>query len=236
DAVDGDARLDLGPGEGLHQVLRQGQARSLDDDVLGRLAPLQQPLDGGQEILGDGAADAAIGELDHVVRRACGVAAAQEDLAVDAELAELVDDEGDAAAAGVGEQVAHEAGLAGAEKAGDDGGGDAAHDYSCRGVDRPTSPRPSPPPGAEREGPAQREGEVGASMISRASFSTSGRPAATSTTRCACAATLWLRRPAWSRKARASALSGTMPRPTSLATSTAGPSRRGSVSMSSAMA
>jgi adenosylcobyric acid synthase len=26
---------------------------------------------------------------------------------------------------------------------------------------RPTSPRPSPPPGAEREGPAQREGEVG---------------------------------------------------------------------------
>ena len=26
----------------------------------------------------------------------------------------------------------------------------------------PTSPQPSPPPGAEREGPAQREGEVGA--------------------------------------------------------------------------
>jgi len=25
----------------------------------------------------------------------------------------------------------------------------------------PTSPRPSPPPGAEREGPAKREGEVG---------------------------------------------------------------------------
>jgi adenosylcobyric acid synthase len=32
---------------------------------------------------------------------------------------------------------------------------------------RPTSPRPSPPPGAEREGPAQREGEVGARSAQR---------------------------------------------------------------------
>jgi adenosylcobyric acid synthase len=38
---------------------------------------------------------------------------------------------------------------------------------------RPTSPRPSPPPGAEREGPAQREGEVGvrqSRILSRAPF------------------------------------------------------------------
>ena len=32
----------------------------------------------------------------------------------------------------------------------------------ARSETRPTSPQPSPPPGAEREGPAQREGEVGA--------------------------------------------------------------------------
>src|SRR5260221_83613 len=34
---------------------------------------------------------------------------------------------------------------------------------------RPASPRPSPPPGAEREGPAQREGEVGGRTLRRPS-------------------------------------------------------------------
>ena len=48
-------------------------------------------------------------------------------------------------------------------------------------------------------------------------------PATTSQTRPATAATAWLSRPEWSRKARAIALSGTMPRPTSFATSTTGP-------------
>jgi hypothetical protein len=37
---------------------------------------------------------------------------------------------------------------------------DASTDYRTS-VIHPTSPRPSPPPGAEREGPAKREGEVG---------------------------------------------------------------------------
>src|SRR5690606_14410800 len=52
------------------------------------------------------------------------VAAAGKDVLVDAEFAELVDDERDALALGVGEQVPHQRGLAGAEKAGDDGDGD----------------------------------------------------------------------------------------------------------------
>ena len=53
-----------------------------------------------------------------------------------------------------------------------------------------------------------------------------GIPAATKQTLSAARATAWLSRPAWSRKARAIALSGTMPRPTSFATSTTGPVRR----------
>src|SRR5690606_41476008 len=52
------------------------------------------------------------------------VAAAGEDFLVDAELAELVDNERNALALSVGEQVADQRGLAGPEEAGDDGDGD----------------------------------------------------------------------------------------------------------------
>ena len=53
-------------------------------------------------------------------------------------------------------------------------------------------------------------------------FTTIGSPATMNTTRSARAATRWCSRPASSRNARASALSGTMPRPTSLETITVG--------------
>ena len=56
----------------------------------------------------------------------------------------------------------------------------------------------------------------------------SGRPATISRTRSARAAILWCRRPASSTKARLSSPMGTMPWPTSLETSTTGPSRRSS--------
>ena len=58
------------PGEGLHQRLRQRQARGLDDDVVGRRVAPEDLLHRRQEIVGDGAADAAVGELDDVVRAA----------------------------------------------------------------------------------------------------------------------------------------------------------------------
>ena len=51
----------------LHQRLGQGEARGLDDDVLGRVRAVQQPLQRRHEIVGHGAADAAVGELDDVV-------------------------------------------------------------------------------------------------------------------------------------------------------------------------
>ena len=51
------------------------------------------------EIVGDGAADAAIGQFDDVFLRAGVDAAALQDLAVDADIAELVDDDGQPLAA-----------------------------------------------------------------------------------------------------------------------------------------
>src|SRR4029078_3894557 len=54
-------------------------------------------------------------------------------------------------------------------------------------------------------------------------FTATGRPATIMVTRTARAASPWLRLPWRSRTLRASALSGTMPRPTSLETTTVGP-------------
>ena len=124
DAVDGDAALDRRPMERLHQRLRQREPRSFDDDVLDAIAR-QNGVERRHELVGDRAAQAAVGQLDDVFLRAGGVAAAFEDFAVDADIAELVDDDGKAAALRVGDHVADERRLAGAEKAGDDGAGDA---------------------------------------------------------------------------------------------------------------
>ena len=59
-------------------------------------------------------------------------AAALEDLAIDADIAELVDDESEPLAVGGAQQVLDQAGLAGAEETGDDGGGNlGAHAVDC---------------------------------------------------------------------------------------------------------
>ena len=80
----------------------------------------QQGLDGRHEIVGDRAADTAIGELDDIVFRARGDAAASQNLAIDADIAEFVDDQGQTTALCLLEQMADERRLAGAEKTGDD--------------------------------------------------------------------------------------------------------------------
>ncbi len=69
----------------------------------GRSVALEQRLHGGDELVGNGAADAAVAQLDHVLFAAGLVAAAGEDFLVDAEFTELVDDQRDAFALGVGE-------------------------------------------------------------------------------------------------------------------------------------
>ena len=92
--------------------------------------------------------------------------------------------------------------------------------WSCRRPRRPAPPCawPSSPCGARRRRRRSRSSH----------FTCSGRPATISTTRSATAATRWLSRPAASRKRRASAFSGTMPRPTSFETTTQGPRGRAS--------
>jgi len=58
-----------------------------------RLGAVDEAAQGRQEIVGDGAAQAAIRQLDDVAVAACRVAAASSNSPVDAELAELVDDD-----------------------------------------------------------------------------------------------------------------------------------------------
>ena len=94
----------------------------------------QDGVERRHEFVGDGAAQAAVGQFDDVLLGAGGVAAAFENFAVDADIAELVDDDGEAAALRIGEHVANERGLAGAEKAGDDGAGNA-RERGCSFVD-----------------------------------------------------------------------------------------------------
>ncbi len=125
DAVHGDAALDRRPVEGLDQRLGQRETRGLDDDVLDRRPQRQDGVERRHEFVGHGAAQAAIGELDDVLLRTGIIAAAFQDFAVDADIAELVDDDGKPAAAGIGQHVADQRRLAGAEKAGDDGAGHA---------------------------------------------------------------------------------------------------------------
>ncbi len=124
-AVDGDAALDRRPMEGLHQGLGQSEAGGLDDDMLDSGLAREDLIERRDELVGDGAAQAAIGELDDVLLGAGGIAAAFQDLAVDADIAELIDDDGEPPPVGVLEHMADQRRLARAEKAGDDGAGDA---------------------------------------------------------------------------------------------------------------
>ena len=134
DAIDSDAALDRGPMERLHQRLRQREPRSFDDDVLDAVAR-QDGVERRDEFIGDGAAQTTVRQLDDVLLGAGGIAAAFENVAVDADIAELIDDDGEPAALRVSDHVANERGFAGAEKAGDDGAGNARE----RAVHRSTS-------------------------------------------------------------------------------------------------
>ena len=126
-AVDGDAVLHGRPLEGLHERLRQSETRGLDQDMVDLRRARQDLVERRHEIVGYGAADAAIGELDDVFLRAGVDAAALEDFAVNADVAELVDDQRQPLALGVFEDMADQRRLAGAEEAGDDGAGHAGN-------------------------------------------------------------------------------------------------------------
>ena len=81
--------------------MRQGEAGGLDHDRIERDVARQQLVHGRDEIVGDGAADAAIGQLDNVPRRAGTGGAFLDQAAVEAGIAEFVDNHGNAAAVGL---------------------------------------------------------------------------------------------------------------------------------------
>ena len=124
DAVDGDARTDIGPVKSLQQRLRQGQPRGFDQNMVRARHQRHQRLDRGDEIIGDGAADAAVGQFDDVFLGAVRQGAGAQNLAIHADIAEFVDDHRQPLALRVLQQVAHQRGFARAQKAGDHGDGD----------------------------------------------------------------------------------------------------------------
>ena len=84
-----------------------------------------------EEIIRDGTADAAIGELDDILLAAILDTAAEQNFAVDAELAEFVDQEGEPPAIIVFNHIADQTRLAGTKEAGDYSGGDfLGHGFS----------------------------------------------------------------------------------------------------------
>ena len=113
------------PAEGLDERLGEREPRGLDHDVIRWRVAAEQALDGGQEVVGDGAADAAVGELEDGVLLAAFDPASLDDLRIHADIPELVDHEREAPAPRMAEQVADHARLACAEESGDHGGGNA---------------------------------------------------------------------------------------------------------------
>ena len=94
---------------------RVGQSGCLDDDGVKPAGAAHQPFDDADQVAAHGAADAAI---VHLVDFLVGF---HDQVVVDADLAELVDDHGIALAVRFGEDAVEQGGLAGAEKAGEDG-------------------------------------------------------------------------------------------------------------------
>ena len=93
--------------------------------MIDRRHAVEDGVERRHELVRHRAAQAAVGELDDVLLRAGGIPAAFENLAVDADVAELVDDDGEPAALCIRQDMADQRGLPGAEETGDDGAGHA---------------------------------------------------------------------------------------------------------------
>ena len=100
--------------------LRQCEAGGLDHDVIRTVGTVKQFGHRRDEVIGHSAADAPIVELDHILIAACLDTAAFEQTAIDAQITKFIDDQCDALAIGILEQVADHRRLARTEEAGDD--------------------------------------------------------------------------------------------------------------------
>jgi hypothetical protein len=96
----------------------------LHQDAVEAVAALEEVAEDADEVAADGAADAPVVHLEHLF-----VGVDDEGL-VDSDLAELVLDDGDAAAVLLGEDAVEEGGLARAEEAGEHGHRDLFHECS----------------------------------------------------------------------------------------------------------
>ncbi|MOA00411.1 hypothetical protein D3C78_1197700 [compost metagenome] len=125
--VDGAGVADFRPLECLHERFWQCEAAGFDEDVVEVATARHQFTHDREEFFLHGAAEAAVGQFVDAAASlffSAADAALLEDFTIDAEFAELVDDDCDAAALGVVEHVPEQSGLARAEKAGDDGDGE----------------------------------------------------------------------------------------------------------------
>ena len=104
--------------EGLRHGRRVGEAGGLDDDRVELALALHQPVEDADQVAAHGAADAAVVHLEDFL------VGADDEVVVDADLAELVDDDGVFLAVRLGEDAVEERRLAGAEIAGEHGDGD----------------------------------------------------------------------------------------------------------------
>jgi hypothetical protein len=103
--------------EGLGDRHRIGKAGGLDDDGVEAAGAAHQAFHDADQIAAHGAADAAV---VHLVDFLVGL---DDQVVVDADLAEFVDDDGIALAVALGENAVEQRRLAGAEIAGEHGDG-----------------------------------------------------------------------------------------------------------------
>jgi hypothetical protein len=104
--------------EGLRHRRGVGEPGGLDDDGVELAFSSDEAVDDAHQVAAHGAADAAVVHLEHFL---VGV---DDELVVDADLAEFVDDDGEFLAVRLGQNAVEQRGLAGAEITGEHGDGD----------------------------------------------------------------------------------------------------------------
>ncbi|RMQ95667.1 hypothetical protein ALP94_05660 [Pseudomonas savastanoi pv. glycinea] len=124
--IDGAGVTNFWPLEGLYQWFWQGQTRCFDEDVIQIATTRNQFTHDREELFLHGATKTAVGQLINATNRLFFGAtngALFEDFAVDAQLAELIDDNRNAPTFRVIQHVAQQGGFARTEEAGNDSDG-----------------------------------------------------------------------------------------------------------------
>ena len=113
------AGADLGPAEGLHQGLGQGQAAGFNDDAIELVGALEQQLHRRQEFILHRAAEAAVGQFHHpAVQLLLRTEAATADqFCIDPHLAKFIHQHGEPQATAQ-QQLAQQGRFTGPQKAG----------------------------------------------------------------------------------------------------------------------